>query len=146
MKTFSSHDWPDADAIKILSNVRKAMAPHSRVLVRKSHPNFVCATSGKNSIFLHPEEYILQPVHRVPEEKAPVKQAPEPLLPNYGVGRIRQYNVDIGVMTLLNSEERSLPDFIRLGEASGLEFVKPWDLGEMRLVEYRLPKVPQSHL
>ena len=51
MKTFSSHDWPDADAIKILSNVRKAMAPHSRVLVRKSHPDFVCASRVKTLFF-----------------------------------------------------------------------------------------------
>ena len=39
-----SHDWPDADSIKILSNVKKAMAPHSRVLVRKSYSIF---TSNK---------------------------------------------------------------------------------------------------
>ena len=95
---------------------------------------------------LHPEEYIIQPANRVPEEKAPVKQAPEPLLPNYGTGRIRQYNIDINVMGMLNSQERRLPDFIRLGEASGLEFVKLRDLGEMSLVEYRLLKAPRSHL
>ena len=89
---------------------------------------------------LHPEEYILQPANRVPEENSPVKQAPEPLLPNYGGGRIRQYNLDIQMMSLLNSEERRLPDLIRLGEAAGLEFVKLWDLGEMSLVEYKLPK------
>ena len=123
------------------------MAPHSRVLVRKSHCNFLCATSDKNSILLHPDEYIIQPANRVPEEKkAPVKQAPEPLLPNYGAGRIRQYNIDIHLMGVLNSEERRLPDFIRLGEAAGLEFVKLWDVGEMNLVEYRLPKAPRSHL
>ena len=28
------HDWPDAEALAILRNVRKAMAPHSRVLLR----------------------------------------------------------------------------------------------------------------
>ena len=85
------------------------------------------------------------PANRVPE-KSPVKQAPEPLLPNYGDGRIRQYNLDIHMMTLLNSQERRLPEIIRLGEVAGLEFVKLWDLGEMSLVEYRLPKVLQSHL
>ena len=95
---------------------------------------------------LHSEEFILQPPTRVPEEKLPVKQAPEPLLPNYGTGRIRQYNLDLHMMTLFNSEERRLPDFIRLGEAVGLELVKLWDLGEMGLVEYRLPKTPRSHL
>jgi hypothetical protein len=95
---------------------------------------------------LHPEEYVLQPANRVPEEKAPAKQAPEPLLPNYGAGRIGHYNLDIHMMLMLNSEERRLPDLIRLGEASGLEFVKLWDSGEMNLVEYRLPKAPRSRL
>ena len=28
------HDWADAEALTILRNVRKALAPHSRVLVR----------------------------------------------------------------------------------------------------------------
>ena len=122
------------------------MAPHSRVLVRKSHSDFLCPTSDKNTILLHPEEYILQSASRVPEEKSPIKQAPEPLLPNYGVGRIRQYNLDIDVMATLNGQERRLPDFIKLGEVAGLEFIKLWDLGEMGLVEYRLPKAAQSQL
>ena len=95
---------------------------------------------------LHPDEYILQGANRVPEEKAPIKQAPEPLLPNYGVGRIRQYNLDLQMMTVLNSEQRRLPEFIKLGEAAGLEFVKLWDLGENGLVEYRLPKALHGHL
>jgi hypothetical protein len=146
-KTFSSHDWPDDDCIKILSGVRKAMAPHSRLLVRKSHFNFVSKILAKNKLKnFHPDEYIIQPANRVPEEQAPVKQAPEPMLPNYGAGRIRQYNLDVQMMLMLNSQERRLPDFIKLGEASGLEFVKLWDLGEMSLVEYRLPKAPRSHL
>ena len=105
-------------------------------------------TSAKNHFLLHPDEYILQTANRVPEEKALVKQAPEPLLPNYGVGRIRQYNLDIEVMTILNCRERRLPEFIKLGEAAGLEFVKLWDLGKTGLAEYTLPgtKDLRSHL
>jgi len=83
------------------------MAPHSRVLVRKSHSNFVRATLAKGSNLLHPDEYIIQPANRVAEEEAPVKQAPEPLLSNDGAGCIRQYNLDIHMMAMLNSEERS---------------------------------------
>ena len=49
------------------------------------------------------------------------------------------------MMAMLNSQERRLPDFTKLGEAAGLEFVKLWDLGETGLVEYRLPKAPRSH-
>ena len=95
---------------------------------------------------MYTEEYILQHANRVPEEKALTKQAPEPLLPNYGVGRIRQYNLDLDMMTMLNSEERRLPDFIRLGKAAGLEFVKLWDFGETGLVEYKLPMAQRSRL
>jgi hypothetical protein len=67
------------------------------------------------------------------------EQAPEPLLPNYGVGRIRQYALDLDMMVMLNSQERRLEEFIALGEEAGLKFVKLWDLGEMSAVELRLP-------
>ncbi|KAF9563367.1 S-adenosyl-L-methionine-dependent methyltransferase [Agrocybe pediades] len=114
------HNWSDADVIKIFSNVRAAMAPHSRVLI---------------------QDYILQPASRLTETSdgnSQITQAPEPLLPNFGSGRIRQYNLDIHMMTILNSEERRLSDFIRLGEAAGLKFVKFWDIGDTGLVEYKL--------
>ncbi|TFK36164.1 S-adenosyl-L-methionine-dependent methyltransferase [Crucibulum laeve] len=112
------HDWPDADCIKILSGVKKAMAPHSRVMIH---------------------EYILQYANRVPADKSDFQQAPEPLLPNYGAGRIRQYNLDIDMMAVLNSEERTVEHFKRLGEAAGLKFTRVWDLGESGLVEFGLP-------
>jgi hypothetical protein len=63
-------------------------------------------------------------------------QAPEPLLPNYGEARIRQYTVDINMMTVLNSKERTLEDFIILGESAGLQFVKLWEAGELAVVEF----------
>jgi len=44
------------------------------------------------------------------------------------------------MMTMLNSPERSLSDFIRLGNEAGLKFEKLWDCGDMGLVEYRLPE------
>jgi len=113
-----THNWADADCIQILSNLRKAMAPYSRILV---------------------QEYILQPANRVPEEQSAFAQAPEPLLPNYGAGRFYQFNLDLTMLCLMNSEERRLDSFIKLGEAAGLKFEKLWDFGEMGLVEYRLP-------
>ena len=48
MIIFSSHDWPDADCIKILSGIKKAMAPHSRVLVRKPFFNFTLENNKNN--------------------------------------------------------------------------------------------------
>ena len=85
------------------------------------------------------DEYILQHANRVPEGQSNFNQAPEPLLANYGAGRIRQYNLDIDMMTMLNSEERQLDAFVKLGDAAGLKFERLWDFGEMGLVEYRLP-------
>ncbi|KAF9033801.1 S-adenosyl-L-methionine-dependent methyltransferase [Panaeolus papilionaceus] len=113
------HDWPNAEAVTILSNVRKAMAPPSRLL-------------------LH--EFILQSTNRVPASEAKYEQAPEPLLPNYGLGRITQYYVDINMMVQVNSQERRLSEYIELGEAAGLKFEKLWDFGTTGLVEYRVPE------
>lgn len=85
------------------------------------------------------DEFILQHANRVPEEQSNFNQAPEPLLANYGAGRIRQFTLDIHMMTIFNSQERQLDQFVRLGEAAGLKFEKLWDFGEMGLVEYCLP-------
>lgn len=74
----------------------------------------------------------------MPESEAACLQAPEPLLPNYGEGRLRQYTMDINMMTLVNGRERTLKDFIRLGEMAGLLFVKHWETAEMGLVEFTL--------
>ena len=122
------------------------MVSSSRVLVRKSLPKIDCDLRKLDLNFLYTEEYILQHASRVPEEQALTQQAPEPLLPNYGVGRIRQYNLDLDMMTMLNSQERPLTEFIKLGEAAGLEFVKLWDFGETGLVEYKLPVAQRSSL
>ncbi|KAF8058197.1 S-adenosyl-L-methionine-dependent methyltransferase [Lyophyllum atratum] len=108
------HDWPDDASIKILQNVRNAMAAHSRILIH---------------------EYIIQPACLPSNEEASHPPAPPPLLPNYGAGRIRQYNLDLDMMTAMNSQERTLQDYIRLGKVAGLRFVKLWTVGEMGIVE-----------
>ncbi|EDR04940.1 uncharacterized protein LACBIDRAFT_303839 [Laccaria bicolor S238N-H82] len=107
-----SHNWPDADNIKILTGVRKAMAPYSRVL-----------DANKCSADL-PASGLFKPAHG-------------PLLSNFEEGRIRQYNIDIHMMVVLNSMERCLHDFIRLGNAAGLQFERVWDLGDMGAVELK---------
>ncbi|EKM76032.1 hypothetical protein AGABI1DRAFT_45593 [Agaricus bisporus var. burnettii JB137-S8] len=107
------HDWNDMDCITILKNVKGAMGSSSRILIR----------------------------YRIPEEKARFRQAPEPLLANYGEALIRQYTMDINTMSVLNGKERTLEDFIALGEYAGLQFVKLWETGETGLVEF----VQQPH-
>lgn len=84
------------------------------------------------------DEYIIEGTYRVPDNESAYKQAPLPLLPNFGAGRIRQYHLDIAMMGLVNSEERTLDEYTRLAEAAGLRFVKFWDIGEMGVAEFAL--------
>jgi hypothetical protein len=57
---------------------------------------------------------------------------------------VRQYNLDLVMMSLLNAQERTLEGFIKLGKASGLEFVKLWDFGEMSAVEFKLAEAGEQ--
>ena len=109
-------------------------APWVHQAVSSFVSNIVCYTH--HWINEEEDEFVVRPGYRIPEEKAKFRQAPEPLLANYGEARIRQYTMDINMMTLLNSKERTLEDFIGLGESAGLQFVKLWETGEMGLVEF----------
>ncbi|KIJ34904.1 hypothetical protein M422DRAFT_262863 [Sphaerobolus stellatus SS14] len=110
------HDWPNSDCQKILSNIRNAMGPKSRLLIH---------------------EFVLQHAVRDTSEAA-ANQAPEPLLPNYGMGRIRLYQQDINMMVLFNSKERTLQEFVQLAEQTGFKFEKLWDSGEAGLLEFTI--------
>ena len=58
-----SHDWPTAECIKILTNIRKSMSPSSRLLIRKKDIRSPCITS-LNSFLL--DEFVLQNAVRDP--------------------------------------------------------------------------------
>ncbi|KAF7430170.1 hypothetical protein PC9H_005870 [Pleurotus ostreatus] len=107
------HDWPDDDCIKILKNVRKSVSPKSRLLIN---------------------EFVVQYIVR--GGLASESQAPAPLLPNYGAANRRLYQQDINMLLQFNSKERTLDEFIKLGEASGFRFQKLWDGGEAGIVEF----------
>ncbi|KAF5364059.1 hypothetical protein D9756_000982 [Leucocoprinus leucothites] len=110
------HLMSDEVAIKVLSNVRSVMSPTSRVLV---------------------QDYIIQsPTQSGSDDEFTLKQADPPLLPNYGVGRIRQFYTDAIMMVLLNGRERTFDDFIQIGKSVGLDLVKIWDMGESSVVEF----------
>ncbi|EIM86299.1 S-adenosyl-L-methionine-dependent methyltransferase [Stereum hirsutum FP-91666 SS1] len=110
------HDWPAAESMKMLANVRKAMKPHSKLLIR---------------------ELIIEHVSRPQEEEAVADdRAPEPLLPNYGMGNVFQYNMDLNMMALLNAKERTLAEFVDLGKKTGFRFVKLYVTGKLGLLEF----------
>ncbi|KAJ6607417.1 S-adenosyl-L-methionine-dependent methyltransferase [Mycena sp. CBHHK59/15] len=114
------HDWPDPACQQILGSIRKAMKPSSRLLIN---------------------EFVLQSLVRDSAYDQILDRAPEPLLPNYGMGNIRAYAQDITMMAFLNSKERTLQEFIDLGVRSGFKFVKLWDESEVGLLEFEIMPV-----
>ncbi|KAJ7634571.1 S-adenosyl-L-methionine-dependent methyltransferase [Roridomyces roridus] len=111
------HDWPTAECKKILDNIRKVVKPSSRLLINESVMQYAAPQDGDSG----------------DHEKV----APEPLLPNYGMGRVRPYAQDLNMMVLFDAQERTLTEFIEMGETSGFEFVKLWELGETGLLEFK---------
>ncbi|KDQ22115.1 hypothetical protein PLEOSDRAFT_1109237 [Pleurotus ostreatus PC15] len=107
------HDWPDVDCVKILKNVRKVAGPKSKLLINEFVPQYIVRGGLASNA-----------------------QAPAPLLPNYGAGNKRLYQQDMNMMILFNSKERTLEEFIKLGEASGFRFEKLWDGGEAGIIEF----------
>lgn len=107
------HDWADDDCLKILKNVRKSVGPNSKLLINE----FVVQYIARGGLMSE-------------------SQAPAPLLPNYGVANRRLYQQDMNMMIQFNSKERTLDEFIKLGESSGFRFEKLWDGGEAGIVEF----------
>ncbi|KAG2074801.1 S-adenosyl-L-methionine-dependent methyltransferase [Suillus decipiens] len=104
------HDWPDRESVVILSNVRKALGPNSRLLIH---------------------DYVLRQ-----QEDSKLGVAPEPLLANFGVGNIRSYQQDIHMLFSTNAKERTLQESVTLATAAGLKLEKVWDLAETCVLEY----------
>ncbi|TFK96572.1 S-adenosyl-L-methionine-dependent methyltransferase [Pterulicium gracile] len=113
------HMWSDDDASLVLTNVKNAMSPHSRVLVHDYVLQHACPTSDA-------------------ETQGGVEASPAPLLPNYGSGSYRGYAQDVNMMTLFNGKERTITDMRNLGERCGLEVVRVWDLAELGILEFKL--------
>ncbi|KAH8828795.1 S-adenosyl-L-methionine-dependent methyltransferase [Flagelloscypha sp. PMI_526] len=107
------HDWPDVECQTILKNVRKAAKPGSKLLVHEVSPT----TSAR-------------------VKDAPHEQAPEPLLANWGMGRIRTYYIDMQMMAFANAMERTVPEYKTLIEPTGFKFERVHDAGEVTLVEF----------
>ncbi|KAG2074762.1 S-adenosyl-L-methionine-dependent methyltransferase [Suillus decipiens] len=113
------HDWPDRESSVILSNVRKALGPNSRLLIH---------------------DYVLRQLSReqavAEDAKVGVVSAPEPLLVNFGVGNVRSYQQDLTMLFLHHAKERTLQDSLALATAAGLKLEKVWDLAEACVLEY----------
>ncbi|EIN06887.1 S-adenosyl-L-methionine-dependent methyltransferase [Punctularia strigosozonata HHB-11173 SS5] len=110
------HDWPDDKSKAIIENIKNGMQPSSRLLI---------------------QEYIIQHLQQ-PSGNVKMSVAPSPLLPNFGEGKIRQHYLDLEMLIMHNSQERTLEEYVRLCAACGLDFVKAYDCGETGVLEFKL--------
>ncbi|KIM56112.1 hypothetical protein SCLCIDRAFT_29899 [Scleroderma citrinum Foug A] len=114
------HDWADAEALTILRNVRKAMAPHSRLLIQEfivGNPDRTSDPAAKSLGF---------------------DIAPEPMLPGFGAGNMLMYQQDMLMLMAFNGKERLLDDWIALATAVGLRLEKAYDLGDTSVLDFRV--------
>jgi hypothetical protein len=93
------HDWSDEYCIQILSQIGKAMGPHSRVLIADQVMN---TTLGGSEL----------------------PSAPAPLLANYGTYVRFSHQIDIALLSTINGIERTPLQFKRIVEAAGLRIDK----------------------
>ncbi|RDX43036.1 S-adenosyl-L-methionine-dependent methyltransferase [Lentinus brumalis] len=91
------HNWLDEDCQKILSQLRAAAGPSTKVLIVDQILPLACRDGTESAL--------------VP--------ADSPLLPNLGTAYASSYHFDLTMMTTLGGKERTLREFADLAAASG---------------------------
>ncbi|PPQ95286.1 hypothetical protein CVT26_014860 [Gymnopilus dilepis] len=99
------HDWSDEYCSKILKNLRNAANPTTRLVFMESIVSLSCHDPSADHGQGLPGE--------VPRE------APRPLLANYGAVNEMVYNVDIGMFLLFNAQERTVRHMDELLRGAG---------------------------
>ncbi|KAI4085799.1 MAG: hypothetical protein LQ344_008124 [Seirophora lacunosa] len=112
------HDWADDYCVRILSAIRAAMVPRSRILICDQVMN---TTNGC----------------------AEFRSAPKPLLANYGYYTRYSHQRDLCMMGTLNGIERTPAQFEVLIENAGLKLEKIWECrSQVNIIEVRLRDTP----
>ncbi|KAH7304214.1 S-adenosyl-L-methionine-dependent methyltransferase [Stachybotrys elegans] len=112
------HDWSDDYCVDILTAIKPAMGPRSRILICDQVMN---TTAG------------------CPE----LRPAPAPLPANWGYYTRYSHQRDLAMMSIINGIERKPAEFRRLAERAGLRLRKIWDCrSQVGLVELVLEDSP----
>ncbi|GAP82680.1 putative o- protein [Rosellinia necatrix] len=109
------HDWSDDYCVQILSAIKPAMGPRSRILICDQVMN---TTTGCGEL----------------------PAAPEPLPANWGYYTRYSHQRDLAMMSIINGIERKPAEFRDLVDRAGLKLRKIWDCrSQVGLVEIVLP-------
>ncbi|TFK65267.1 S-adenosyl-L-methionine-dependent methyltransferase [Pluteus cervinus] len=99
------HNWPDALALDILRQLRVSATPETKLIVIGTIIGYTCRDYGKG----------IENVY---------KDAPEPLLPNYGAANDIGYVMDVTMSALFNAKEFTIGDLKALLEVTGWKVVR----------------------
>ncbi|VDB86470.1 unnamed protein product [Peniophora sp. CBMAI 1063] len=97
------HDWPDAEAVKILRNLREAAQLHTQLVLHDMIMQHACIDDDADDI----------PV------RGGLPPPPSPLLANWGRANSYTYTMDMQMMTAFHSKERTLAEWRVLLAQSG---------------------------
>jgi hypothetical protein len=110
------HDWPDEEAVTILSNCAATMTASTKLLICE-HVIFPSYRSGEVSNLGDDESL-----------------APEPLLANWGAAHTSR--LDLQVLACLNARQRTEAQYTSLVTRAGLKVVKFWrNMGLLVIIE-----------
>ncbi|KAI0789377.1 S-adenosyl-L-methionine-dependent methyltransferase [Abortiporus biennis] len=125
------HDWSDEECIRILSSLRPALGPNSRILICDQVMNKTYQPNTDSGSFNAEGS-------NVPHGTL----APYPLLANYGIAHRFKHFRDLNMLTTINGRERTAEEFESLAKKSGLEVVKVWECrGIVWITELRFCKI-----
>ncbi|CAA7266025.1 unnamed protein product [Cyclocybe aegerita] len=101
------HDWPDASCVPILRHLREAASPTTKLVIMDILIPFACHDPG---------------AHLGREIPGAVpKEAPPPLLANYGAVNELAYNADLTMLIFANAQERTVVEMDDLLRRTGWE-------------------------
>ncbi|TFY82519.1 hypothetical protein EWM64_g1488 [Hericium alpestre] len=106
------HEWSDKYAAKILTQLRVAAGPQSKLLVIESVLLYACD----------------QPPEELAVKGTQALVPPAPLLPNLGGANARLYYGDVLMLAIYNGQERTVLHFAELFRSTGWELKERGDL------------------
>ncbi|KZO93896.1 S-adenosyl-L-methionine-dependent methyltransferase [Calocera viscosa TUFC12733] len=105
------HNWSDKYVGQILSNLRAAASPHTKLLIMDSIMHYVCRDpAGEEGT--------------VPGWESMRNDAPPPLLPNWGMAGAQTYASDLQMMAMHNAQERTLLHLSKLLKGAGWRLIR----------------------
>jgi len=105
------HDWADEWCITILKQLRANASPHTKLIVSDIVIKYACRIPPGDGAFTGIPGALPAPT-------------PEPLLANFGRGMGLAYTLDYLMMVFHNSQERTVREFIKLGQESGWQLTR----------------------